>query len=92
MVEVVTGAKTDLKAGETIDGIGGFHAYGLCETSAITAAERLLPIGLAEGCVLKHNVPKDKVLTYDDVDVPAGRFVDKLMQEQVEYFNVLAGT
>ena len=72
-VEVVTTAKTDLRAGQELDGIGGFLTYGQCETAAVTAAEGLLPMGLAEGCRLLRDVAKDGVLTYADVVLPPGR-------------------
>ncbi|MCU0526157.1 MAG: Gfo/Idh/MocA family oxidoreductase [Elainella sp. Prado103] len=85
-VDVVATAKIDLKAGETIDEIGGYMTYGQCETSPITQAERLLPMGLAEGCKLKRDIPRDQVLTYDDVELPAGRLCDKLRAEQDAYF------
>lgn len=85
-VEVVATAKIDLKAGEVIDGIGHYMTYGLCENVDVTERENLLPIGVAEGCVLKNDVPKDKVLTYDDVILPEGRLVDKLREEQRRYF------
>ncbi len=84
-VEVVTTAKTNLKAGDTLDGIGGYHAYGQCETSDITEEQNLLPMGLAEGCKLKRDIMRDQVITYADVIVPAGRFSDKLREEQNEY-------
>jgi predicted homoserine dehydrogenase-like protein len=82
VVDVVAAAKTDLTRGATIDGIGHFMTYGLCENADVVAAERLLPMGVAEGCVLTRDVPKDQVLTYDDVDVPDGRLVDQLRQQQ----------
>ena len=85
-VEVVATAKRDLKAGETIDGLGGYLTYGQCERADVTQAERLLPIGLAEGCVVRADIPIDTVLTYDDVDVPAGRLVDRLRDEQQARF------
>jgi predicted homoserine dehydrogenase-like protein len=85
-VDVVTTAKIALKAGETIDEIGGYMTYGQCETSAITQAQRLLPMGLAEGCRLKRDVAQDQVLTYDDVELPEGRLCDKLRVEQDTYF------
>ncbi|MEZ5651379.1 MAG: NAD(P)-dependent oxidoreductase [Burkholderiaceae bacterium] len=85
-VDVVTTAKTDLKAGTVIDDLGGYHSYGQCETTAVSRAERLLPMGLAEGCRLKHDVRKDQVLTYDDVELPAGRLADRLRAEQDEHF------
>ncbi|RIJ34381.1 NAD(P)H-dependent oxidoreductase [Pontibacter oryzae] len=85
-VSVVSAAKIDLKAGEVLDGIGHYMTYGLCENADITAAQRLLPIGIAEGCVLKRDIPKDQVLTYDDVVLPEGRLVDKLLEQQAAYF------
>ncbi|WP_162425896.1 NAD(P)H-dependent oxidoreductase [Pontibacter pudoricolor] len=86
-VEVVSAAKIDLKAGQVVDGIGHYMTYGLCENADTTIAENLLPIGVAEGCVLKRDIPKDQVLTYDDVVLPEGRFVDKLRDIQRRYFN-----
>lgn len=87
-VEVVAAAKRDLKAGETINGIGFYMTYGLCENAAVQQAEQLLPIGLAEGCVLKNDIPKDGVLTYHDVVLPGNRFVERLRREQDEYFAI----
>lgn len=87
-VDVVTTAKIDLKAGETLDGLGYYMTYGQCETAEITQTERLLPIGLAEGCRLKRDVPKDYVLTYDDVEIPEGRLSDKLRAEQDAHFAI----
>ncbi|RYZ30143.1 MAG: NAD(P)-dependent oxidoreductase [Chitinophagaceae bacterium] len=87
-VEVVATAKTDLQEGATLDGIGHYMTYGLCENAEIRAKENLLPIGIAEGCVLKHAIPKDQVLTYDDVILPEGRLVDQLRKEQDLYFTM----
>ncbi len=87
-VETITMAKTDLKAGTEIDMLGGYTVYGEAETAAITAAENLLPLGVAPGCRLKRDVPKDHAITYDDVDLPAGRLVDRLRAEQAEMFGL----
>ncbi|WP_412030230.1 NAD(P)H-dependent oxidoreductase [Deinococcus yunweiensis] len=81
-VDVVTTAKTDLEAGTTLDGLGGYHTYGQCERADVTARDRLLPMGLAEGAVLRRAVHKDAVLTYDDVTLPSGRVADTLRREQ----------
>src|SRR3546814_2704303 len=81
-VEVVAAAKRPLQAGETLDGMGDYMTYGLCENAEAARRERLLPIGVAEGCVLKRPVAEDAVLTYDDVAGPAGRLVDRLRAEQ----------
>jgi predicted homoserine dehydrogenase-like protein len=86
LVDVVTTAKIDLKAGETLDGIGYYMTYGQCEKSQIVQEQNLLPIGLAEGCRVKRDISKDQVLTYDDVELPSGRLGDKLRAEQNAYF------
>jgi len=86
LVDVVTTAKIDLKAGEILDGIGYYMTYGQCENSEIVQAQNLLPMGLAEGCRLKRDIPKDQVLTYDDVELPQDRLSDKLRSEQNTYF------
>ena len=60
--------------------------YGLCENAQIVHAERLLPIGVAEGCRLRRNVPRDQVLGYDDVELPPDRLCDELRLEQDALF------
>ena len=85
-VEVITMAKTNLKSGDTLDGIGWYMTYGEAENANVTKAENLLPMGIAEGCKLKRDIPKDQALTYDDVILPEGRLVDKLRAEQTSYF------
>ena len=87
-VDVVAAAKIDLKAGQTLDGMGHYMTYGLAENSDVVAAQSLLPIGLAEGCRLVRDVPKDQVLTYGDVELPAGRLSDALRREQNARFGL----
>jgi predicted homoserine dehydrogenase-like protein len=86
MVDVVATAKTNIKSGQILDGIGHYLTYGQCENVKESLALRLLPIGLAEGCRVKRDVPKDQVITYDDVEVPPARLADKLREEQTAYF------
>jgi predicted homoserine dehydrogenase-like protein len=50
----------------------------------VTLAENLLPLGVAEGCRVTRDLPRDACLTYDDVEVPSGRLVDQLRVEQAE--------
>ncbi|MCK0103890.1 Gfo/Idh/MocA family oxidoreductase [Pseudohalocynthiibacter sp. F2068] len=85
-VEVVATAKTNLKAGDTLDGIGWYMTYGEAENANVVKAESLLPMGVAEGCVLRHDIPKDKTLTYGDIILPEGRLIDRLRVEQDAYF------
>jgi predicted homoserine dehydrogenase-like protein len=81
-VDVVATAKRDLRAGELLDGIGFYMTYGLAENADAATEEGLLPMGVAEGCRLKRDLPKDQVLTYADVELPDGRRCDQLRAEQ----------
>jgi predicted homoserine dehydrogenase-like protein len=84
--EVATVAKRDLKAGEILDGVGGFMGYGMIENADAFAAEDLLSMGLAEGARLLRDIPKDQAITLKDVELPAGRHCDVLRAEQVAAF------
>jgi predicted homoserine dehydrogenase-like protein len=85
--EVVTVAKRDLRADETLDGIGGFMSYGVIENSAVARSENLLPIALSHDCTLRRDIAQDEAVGFDDVDVPAGRCVDDLFAEQSKLFD-----
>jgi predicted homoserine dehydrogenase-like protein len=85
-VEVCAVAKRDLEAGETLDHYGMYTTYGEAPATAEMSERRYLPEGLAVGCTLRREIPKDEVLTYDDVEVPAGRLGDRLRAEQLERF------
>ena len=80
--EVVTVAKRDLKAGERLDGVGGFCSYGLIDNATEARAVAALPIGLSADCVLRRDVSKDAVVTFDDVDTPSSGVVGALWREQ----------
>jgi predicted homoserine dehydrogenase-like protein len=87
--EVVTIAKRDLKAGERLDGVGGFCAYGLIENTTEARASGALPISLSENCVLRRDKSKDDVVSFDDVELPVGRQIDALWREQQVRWPVL---
>ncbi len=75
-------AKRDLKAGEILDGPGGFTCYALIENYDQSLQENALPMGVSEGCTLTRDISKDQVVTYNDVTLPKNRLCDKLRQEQ----------
>jgi predicted homoserine dehydrogenase-like protein len=85
-VEVCAVAKRDLRAGETLDEYGMFMTYGEAANAEEMSAGRYLPEGLVEGCSLLRDVAKDDVVTYDDVELPAGRVADRLRAEQYREF------
>ena len=86
VVEVCACAKRDLKAGETLDDYGMYMTYGEAVNADEMCRMKYLPEGLVEGCVLKHDIPKDTVITYDDVSLPQGRLADQLRAEQYRMF------
>jgi predicted homoserine dehydrogenase-like protein len=69
VTEVFGAAKRPLKAGETIDGAGGSSVYALNDLYEIAKAENVVPLGLLTGAKLRCDVPTDRPLTYDMVDV-----------------------
>ncbi|MGB9166361.1 MAG: NAD(P)-dependent oxidoreductase [Rhodomicrobium sp.] len=82
--EVITIAKRNLKAGERLDGVGGFCSYGLIDNRAAARAIRALPIGLSEGCALRRDIAKDEAISFDDVEAPPEQLTAKLWREQNE--------
>jgi predicted homoserine dehydrogenase-like protein len=86
VVEVCAVAKRDLAAGDVLDEYGMFMTYGEAANVEEMSAGRYLPEGLVEGCVLRRDVGRDQVLTYDDVELPAGRIADRLRAEQYRHF------
>jgi predicted homoserine dehydrogenase-like protein len=86
VADVLTVAKRDLRAGEELDGIGGFTCYGVIDNADIVNRENLLPMSLAEGCRLKCDLKKDQTVTYANVMLPTDRICDRLRSEQNKHF------
>jgi predicted homoserine dehydrogenase-like protein len=86
--EVVAVAKRDLKPGEKLDGIGGFCTYGLIENAVSARANDALPIGLSEGCVLRRDVPRNEVISFQDLVARPSGLVEKLWREQYRLWPV----
>lgn len=84
--DTVSYAKRDLKAGERLDGMGGFTCYGLVERYDVCQRENTLPIAVSLDCTLKCDIAKDQPITYADVQLPPDRLVDRLRAEQAQRF------
>ncbi len=67
--EVISVAKRRLRAGQELDGIGGYCAHGVIEKWEVAREEGLLPHGLTEDATLVRTVDKGQPLTYDDVQL-----------------------
>ncbi|HMA15737.1 MAG: NAD(P)H-dependent oxidoreductase [Bacteroidota bacterium] len=89
-LDVIAMAKRPLRRGETLDGIGGYMTYGVAERHDETRRQNLLPMGLAEGCRLKRDLPADAAITRDDVEPPAESVVHALRAEQDRLFPLAA--
>jgi predicted homoserine dehydrogenase-like protein len=63
-----------------------FTTYGEAVNTEEMRLERYLPEGLVDGCRLLRDIPKDDVISYDDVELPAGRLADQLRAEQYRCF------
>jgi predicted homoserine dehydrogenase-like protein len=68
VAQVACRAKRDLKAGETIDGEGGEHVYGVLRGRSQLAGESLLPMGLARGARLLRDVVRGAWVASADVE------------------------
>jgi len=60
-------AKRDLKAGELLDGEGGYTVWGKAQPVAL--AREALPIGLADHVKMARNVAEGQVLSFADVEI-----------------------
>ncbi len=65
--DVVAAAKRDLSAGEVLDGEGGYCVYGTLMPAGDALKAGGLPIGLAHGVRLKHDVATGQPVRWDDV-------------------------
>lgn len=68
--DVVATAKRNLKAGETLDGEGGYCVWGKLIPADRSLAAGALPIGLAQDVVLTRDVTMGEVVRYSDVAMP----------------------
>ena len=67
--DVVATAKRALKAGETLDGEGGFCVWGRLYSAADSLKMGALPIGLAHDLKLTRDVAEGEALSWSDVAV-----------------------
>jgi predicted homoserine dehydrogenase-like protein len=65
--DVAAVAKRNLRAGEMLDGEGGYTVWGKLMPSAASLAAGALPIGLAHGVKLKHDIAHGVVVSWADV-------------------------
>jgi predicted homoserine dehydrogenase-like protein len=79
--DVVAVAKRSLKAGEVLDGEGGYTVYGKLVPVSRSCAENALPIGLAHGLRLQRDVPLGALVRQSDVTLDEGAIGLRIRRE-----------
>ena len=79
--DVVTTAKKNLRAGDTLDGEGGYTVFGKLAPAHISLERNALPLGLAHGAKLIRDVPKDQTVSWDDVQLDESQFAVQIRRQ-----------
>jgi predicted homoserine dehydrogenase-like protein len=67
--DVAAVAKRDLRAGEMLDGEGGYTVWGKLMPAAASLGAGALPIGLAHRVKLKNDIAHGAVVRWSDVEI-----------------------
>ncbi|MCL5985494.1 MAG: SAF domain-containing protein [Actinobacteria bacterium] len=86
VAEVVAVAKKDLNPGEILDGFGGFSCYGLLLKALEARGLNALPMGLAEGAVVKDKITKGQIIYYDMIELDKSSLLVQLRHKQEATF------
>jgi predicted homoserine dehydrogenase-like protein len=84
--DVVATAKRDLKAGEMLDGEGGFCVWGKQTPADVSLAHELLPLGLAHNVKLKRDIAEGGALKWADVAYDPNDAAVKVRREMESAF------
>ena len=85
--DVAATAKRILKAGETLDGEGGFTVYGKLMSAKDSLRRGGVPIGLAHNMKLKKDIPAGQVVSWNDVEFDATAEAIKVRREMEATFS-----
>jgi predicted homoserine dehydrogenase-like protein len=86
--DVVATAKRDLKAGEMLDGEGGYTVWGKLLPASTSSRMGGLPLGLAHQVKLVRDVKKGQSLCWDDVAMDTQLPAYKIRREMEALFKV----
>ncbi|PTX01195.1 NAD(P)H-dependent oxidoreductase [Pararhodobacter aggregans] len=81
--DAVAVAKRDLKAGEMLDGEGGYTVWGRACPASVSAAKALLPIGLAHRVRMRCARRKGEILGMTDVELTESHTGVRLRREML---------
>jgi predicted homoserine dehydrogenase-like protein len=86
LADAVATAKRDLKAGEILDGEGGYTVVGKLMRAADSLAVGALPLGLAHGFKLLHPVAQGQPVRWQDVAYDANLDAVRVRKEMETLF------
>ncbi len=82
VAEVGALAKRDLQPGDRLDKIGEYTCRGFALTAADASTRSALPLGLAEGAVVRAPIGKGELLTYANCAPDADLTITRLRRRQ----------
>jgi predicted homoserine dehydrogenase-like protein len=84
--DVVATAKRPLKAGETLDGEGGYTVWGKLQPAAASLRIGGLPLGLAHDVTLVRDVAEGEMVTWADVRLDESSSAYRVRREMERLF------
>ncbi|MBI3507194.1 MAG: Gfo/Idh/MocA family oxidoreductase [Proteobacteria bacterium] len=84
--DVAATAKRPLKAGEVLDGEGGYCVWGKQVPADASLAKGYLPLGLASHVTLKRDIPEGGLVRWEDVDYDASDAAVRVRREMEAAF------
>ena len=84
--DVAAIAKRNLKAGEILDGEGGYTVTGGLRPAKASLASGYLPLGLAHNVKLKNAIADGTPITWSDVEIDETTIAYKLRRWMEEQF------
>jgi predicted homoserine dehydrogenase-like protein len=82
VADVMAVAKRTLEPGDILDDFGGYTYRGMIDRAQEIADANALPLGLAPGAKVRNRIWKDKVITWDDVELDESSRLCKLRRMQ----------
>ena len=84
--DVAATAKRALKAGETLDGEGGYCVWGKQVPADVSLKREMLPLGLAHDVKLKRDIAQGEIVSWGDVAYDPNDSVVKFRREMEAAF------
>jgi len=84
--DVVATAKRDLRAGEVLDGEGGYTVHGKLLPAKRSISLGGVPLGLAHDLPLVRDVPAGQVLTWADVRIDPAQTAYRIRRDMEQLF------